>query len=111
MKGLIERWLLSFDNKDETGFDYKKLTAFWGVIACTVLIGAYCVDEVKVFWLGLNIVIKDELPEFKYILGLVLTFILVLIYFTNSKALTEFVEQIKNIRNDKRKDNSGVNPE
>ena len=100
MKKLFEKWVLSFDNKDETGFDYKKLTAFWGVIVSTFLLGAYCFKEVKIYWIGISLVVKDELPEFKWIFGLVLTFILVLIYFTNSKSLTEFVEQLKAFKKD-----------
>jgi hypothetical protein len=95
MKNIIERWLLSFDNKDETGFDYKKLTALWGVLASTFLLGSYCLKEVKFYWLGVSMIVKDDLPEFKWILGMILAFILTLVYFTNSKTLTEFIEKIK----------------
>lgn len=101
MKKILEKWLLSFDHNDETGFDYKKLTAFWAVLVSTFLLGSYCLKEIKIFWVGVSVVVKDELPEFKWILGIVLAFILVLTYFTNSKTLTEFIEKIKLKKDDK----------
>lgn len=95
MKKILNKLLLSFDNKDETGFDYKKLTAFFFVGISALLIGAYCIQEIKIFWFGIHIVVKNDLPEFKWVLGICLTFVLVLTYFTNSKSLTEFIYNIK----------------
>jgi hypothetical protein len=108
MKQILKKWLLSFDNKDETGFDYKKLTAFWGVIVSTGLILAYCLKEIKVFWFGVSVVVKDELPEFKWILGIVLTFILVLVYFTNYKSLQEFLSEFKDYAKKNNSDTGGA---
>lgn len=105
MKEIIKKWLLSFDYKDETGFDYKKLTSFWGVIACSWLIFCYCVESVDLYWLGVTLKIKNDLPEFKWILGLVLAFIITLSYFTNSSDLSKFILKFKN-NGDKKKDNS-----
>ncbi len=95
MKKIISDWILSFDQKDDTGLDHKKLTAFWFVGLATFLIVAYAVEKISLFWFGIHIILRKDLSEFKYILGLVLAFILILTYFTNSKELSKFILNLK----------------
>lgn len=105
MKKLINNWLMSFDQKDDTGFDHKKLTAFWFTCLATFLVIAYAVKKISLFWFGVHIELRDDLSEFKYILGIVLVFILTLTYFTNSKELSRFVLKLKgDKKNDKPSD-------
>lgn len=92
---ILSKWFLSFDHNEETGPDYKKLTAFWFVVLSTIMIISYSMESIKLFWLGVNIVFRKDLTEFKWILGIVLSFILVLTYFSNHKTLTQFIYKIK----------------
>jgi hypothetical protein len=96
----IKNWLASFDHNEDTGYDYKKLTAFWFAIVATVLIMSYSVESVDVYFVGIKLIFRKELVEFKWILGIVFVFILILIYFTNSKDLTKFILKFKNKEKD-----------
>lgn len=101
---ILKNWLLSFDHNEDTGPDYKKLTAFWFVILSTIMIISYSLESIKLWWFGVNIVFRKDLLEFKWVLGIVLSFILILIYFTNHKTLTQFIYKIKG--NEKLPDNN-----
>lgn len=87
----IKKISASFDHDETTGPDYKKLTAFWFSMVATFLLVAYCVKKIELWWFGIRVLLRDDLSEFKWILGIVLGFILVLIYFSNSKSLAQFI--------------------